>query len=215
MPLAIELAAVRVRGLTVDQIATRLGDAFRLLASGPRAAPARHQTLRAAVDWSYELLSGAERALFNRLSVFVGGWTLEAAEIVCAGEAVQRDEIVQLLTRLVDRSLVVEAGFGAAFAAGRGLTLDQAVTVARTPDAADPATAGLTTRERDIARQVAQGLSNREIAGALVVSERTTESHPSHIFTKLGLRSRTQLATWAIERGLLASPTNPGPGGCP
>jgi predicted ATPase/DNA-binding CsgD family transcriptional regulator len=562
MPLAIELAAVRVRGLTVDQIATRLGDAFRLLAGGPRAAPPRHQTLRAAVDWSYDLLSQAERALFNRLSVFVGGWTLEAAEIVCAGEAVQRDEVVHLLTRLVDRSLVVaeersgamryrlletlrqygaerlshtgeamqlrdrhrdwcvalaelgerdiwradqlaciqrlerehdnlraalgwtltgagdpepglriaaamvrfwdvhgdlregtrwltdllslssvpretpgwakaltargylavirgdlaeaiadlnaaivfwrrladsrglavalffrglavawtgadlagaqpifeeslllarqrgprwtayfcvyclgetarvvgdldraeallgeslsltqaererwgafhalyslafltlkrgdrrraydlaqqsltlslelgdtrgstyalealgciaavegqarraarvfgaaqalreplggflsailradrdeavailradlgEAGFGAAFAAGRGLTLDQAVAVARTPDATGTTTTGLTSRERDIARLVAQGLSNRDIANALVVSERTTESHLSHIFTKLGLRSRTQLATWAIEHGVLASSTNPPRGGCP
>jgi DNA-binding CsgD family transcriptional regulator len=121
-----------------------------------------------------------------------------------------RDEAVAIL-----RADLGEAGFGAAFAAGRGLTLDQAVAVARTPDAAGTTTTGLTSRERDIARLVAQGLSNRDIANALVVSERTTESHLSHIFTKLGLRSRTQLATWAIEHGVLASSTNPPRGGCP
>jgi len=113
LPLAIELAAVRVRGLSVAQIASRLEDRFRLLSSGPRVSPPRHQTLRGAVEWSYELLSEAERTLFNRLSVFMGGWTLEAAETVCAGGVVQAAEVVQLLARLVDRSLVVaeeEAG---------------------------------------------------------------------------------------------------------
>ncbi len=107
MPLAIELAAGLVRSLTIAQIAARLGDRFRLLGRGPHAAPARQQTLRATVDWSYDLLSSAERALFNRLSVFVGGWTLEAAETVCADEVVPSAEIVHLLGRLVDRSLVV------------------------------------------------------------------------------------------------------------
>ena len=85
IPLAIELAAVRVRGLTVAQIASRLGDQLRLLSSGSRASPPRHQTLRAAIDWSYRLLSEGERRLFNRLSVFAGGWTLQAAVAVCSG----------------------------------------------------------------------------------------------------------------------------------
>jgi predicted ATPase/DNA-binding CsgD family transcriptional regulator len=107
VPLAIELAAVLVRSLTVAQIANRLEDRFRLLSRGPRAGPPRHQTLRAAVDWSYELLPEPERVLFNRLSVFMGGWTLEAAETVCTGGPVQSVEVVQLLARLVDRSLVV------------------------------------------------------------------------------------------------------------
>jgi predicted ATPase/DNA-binding XRE family transcriptional regulator len=107
IPLAIELAAGLVRSLTVVQIARRLEDRFGLLSNGPRAGPPRHQTLRAAVDWSYELLAEAERVLFNRLSVFVGGWTLESAESVCGGGVVQPAEIVQLLARLVDRSLVV------------------------------------------------------------------------------------------------------------
>jgi non-specific serine/threonine protein kinase len=106
IPLAIELAAARVRGLTVAQIATRLNDQLRLLSIGPRASPPRHQTLRAAIDWSYELLSEKERRLFNRFSVFAGGWTLEAAEVVCAGAGEDAGDIVGLLTQLVDRGLV-------------------------------------------------------------------------------------------------------------
>ncbi|HLZ26980.1 MAG TPA: LuxR C-terminal-related transcriptional regulator [Chloroflexota bacterium] len=107
IPLAIELAAARVRSLTVNQIATRLGDRFRLLSAGPRAGPARHQTLRAAVDWSYALLTDAERRLFTRLSVFAGGWTLEAAEAVCSDDQLDAAEVLQLLARLVDGGLVL------------------------------------------------------------------------------------------------------------
>ena len=84
IPLAIELAAARLRGLTLEQLAVRLDDHLRLLTSGNRAALPRHQTLRAMVDWSHDLLSEPERVLFRRLSVFAGGWTLEAAERVCA-----------------------------------------------------------------------------------------------------------------------------------
>jgi non-specific serine/threonine protein kinase len=82
IPLAIELAAARVRVLTVEQIAARLDDSFRLLTDGSRAALPRHQTLRATIDWSYSLLSPEEKMLFRRLSVFAGGWMLEAAEVV-------------------------------------------------------------------------------------------------------------------------------------
>jgi non-specific serine/threonine protein kinase len=85
IPLAIELAAARVKALSVEQIAARMDDFFRLLTGGSRTAMPRHQTLRAAIDWSHDLLSAPERALFRRLSVFVDGWTLEAAETVCAG----------------------------------------------------------------------------------------------------------------------------------
>jgi non-specific serine/threonine protein kinase len=106
IPLAIELAAVRVRGLTVAQIASRLGDQLRLLSRGSRASPPRHQTLRAAIDWSYRLLSEEQRRLFNRLSVFAGGWTLQAAVDVGCGADVEADDVVELLTQLVDRGLV-------------------------------------------------------------------------------------------------------------
>jgi predicted ATPase len=107
IPLAIELAAARVNVLRVEQIAARLNDAFRLLTGGSRTALPRQQTLRALIDWSYGLLSKTERTLFRRLAVFASGWTLDAAEAVCTGNGIQPDEILDLLTRLVDKSLVV------------------------------------------------------------------------------------------------------------
>ena len=107
IPLALELAAARVRVLTLEQIAARLNDRFRLLTGGGRAALPRHQTLRATMDWSYGLLSEQEQMLLRRLSVFTGGWTLEAAETVCAGDKVAVTEILDVLARLVDKSLVI------------------------------------------------------------------------------------------------------------
>jgi len=105
IPLAIELAAARVKVLSPEQIASRLDDRFRLLTGGSRTALPRQQTLRAMIDWSYSLLTEPEKTLFRRLAVFVGGWTLEAAESVCE-EQESEFEILDLLTRLVDKSLV-------------------------------------------------------------------------------------------------------------
>lgn len=107
IPLALELAAARVKGLTVEQIARRLDDRFRLLTGGSRTAMARQQTLLAAIDWSYALLSEPERDLLRRLAVFAGGWTLEAAEQICAGDAIEQSQVLDLMLRLVDKSLVV------------------------------------------------------------------------------------------------------------
>jgi len=112
IPLAIELAAARVRLLTVVQIADRLADRFRLLTGGSRSLP-RHQTLRAAIDWSYDLLGDDERALFARLSVFAGGCTLAAAESVCSGDGIESDDVLDLLCRLIDHSLVIADDAGA------------------------------------------------------------------------------------------------------
>lgn len=106
IPLAIELAASRVKVLSTEQIAARLDDRFRLLTGGSRTALPRQQTLRAMIDWSYSLLSEQEKKLFRRLAVFVGGWTLEAAEAIC-GEESKGLDVLDLLTRLVDKSLVV------------------------------------------------------------------------------------------------------------
>src|SRR5687768_2115418 len=107
MPLAIELAAARVRALSVARIAERLDDRFRLLGSGDATAMPHQQTLRASIEWSYELLSSAERAVLRRLSVFSGGWTLEAAEAVCGGGDVQSTySVMELLANLVEKSLV-------------------------------------------------------------------------------------------------------------
>jgi predicted ATPase/class 3 adenylate cyclase len=112
IPLAIELAAARVKVLSLEQIAERLDDRFRLLTGGSRTALPRQQTLRALIDWSYQLLSEQERLLFRRLAVFVGGWTLEAAEAVCTGKGIEPVDILDLLTHLVDKSLVIVQTIG-------------------------------------------------------------------------------------------------------
>jgi predicted ATPase/DNA-binding SARP family transcriptional activator len=106
MPLAIELAAARTRAMTPAHIADRLDQRFRLLTGGSRTALPRHQTLRAVVDWSWELLADTERVLLRRLSVFTGGATLEAAEQVCATPPVAADDVLDLLTALADKSLL-------------------------------------------------------------------------------------------------------------
>jgi predicted ATPase/serine/threonine protein kinase len=106
MPLAIELAAARVVVLSLEQIDTRLQDRFRLLTGGMRTAVARQRTLEATVDWSYQLLSDDERHLLCRLSVFPAGWTLEAAEQVCGGDGVNASDMLDLLSKLVGKSLV-------------------------------------------------------------------------------------------------------------
>ncbi|HEU4565747.1 MAG TPA: tetratricopeptide repeat protein, partial [Gemmatimonadaceae bacterium] len=114
IPLAIELAAARVRVLSPAQIAARLDDAFRLLTSGSRTALPRHRTLRGTMDWSYSLLSEREQALLQRLAVFAGSFSLEAAEAVCAGAPLDAEDILDGTAALVDKSLVVmEPGDGA------------------------------------------------------------------------------------------------------
>jgi len=107
IPLAIELAAARIKMLSVEQISKRLDDRFRLLTGGARTALPRQQTLRSLIDWSYDLLSEKERLLLHRLSVFAGGWTLEAAEEVCAGDGIESLDVLDFLTQLVNKSLVV------------------------------------------------------------------------------------------------------------
>jgi predicted ATPase/DNA-binding XRE family transcriptional regulator len=107
IPLAIELAAVRVPALGVVQIATILADRMRALSGGMRLDALRHQTLTASIDWSYALLTDRERRLFERLSVFSGGWNLGGATAVCGWGVIEPDDVVELLTGLVDKSLVV------------------------------------------------------------------------------------------------------------
>ena len=107
IPLAIELAAARGRTLPLRTIAARLDDRFRLVTGGDRTALPRQQTLRALIDWSYELLDASERTLFRRLAVFAGGFTLDDAEAVTADASLARDDVVDLLVKLVDKSLAV------------------------------------------------------------------------------------------------------------
>ena len=110
MPLAIELAAARLRTMSFDQLADRLDDRFRLLTGGSRTALPRHKTLRAVVDWSWALLNDAERTVLRRLSVFSGGASLEAAERVCACDAAEPEQVLELLTALAEKSLLVAEG---------------------------------------------------------------------------------------------------------
>jgi predicted ATPase/DNA-binding CsgD family transcriptional regulator len=107
IPLALELAAAWVTTLSVEQIAARLEDRFHLLTGGRRTATPRHQTLRAAIEWSYDLLEDDEQILFNRLSAFAGGFTLDAAHGVCVGNGVEQQNMLHTLDRLVDKSLVI------------------------------------------------------------------------------------------------------------
>jgi predicted ATPase/DNA-binding CsgD family transcriptional regulator len=107
LPLAIELAAARVKMVAVSEIAARLEDSFQLLGHGDRTALPRAQTLQACMDWSYTLLSDEERLLLNRLAVFVGGWTLPAAEMICAGGQINPPDVFHLLAQLIEKSLVV------------------------------------------------------------------------------------------------------------
>jgi predicted ATPase/DNA-binding winged helix-turn-helix (wHTH) protein len=106
IPLALELAAARARSMSVEEVNRGLDQRFRLLTSRSRTGLPRHQTLRSLIDWSYDLLHEAEKALLRRLSVFAGGWTLEAAEAVCAGDGVDEEGVLDILTSLVDKSLV-------------------------------------------------------------------------------------------------------------
>lgn len=107
IPLAIELAAARTKAMSVEQIQKRLGKRFTLLTGGKRTALPRQQTLKSLIDWSYDLLSEDEKILWNRLSVFSGGWKLEAAEKICSVDPVAEDEVIDLLTGLTEKSIVL------------------------------------------------------------------------------------------------------------
>ncbi|MBP2328610.1 non-specific serine/threonine protein kinase [Kibdelosporangium banguiense] len=107
LPLAIELGAAWLRALSPEQLLHRLDDRFRLLRGGSRAVPARHQTLRAVVDWSYQLCSPPEQTLWARASVFAGGFDLDAAEAVCGGDGIDRDRVLDLVAGLVDKSILI------------------------------------------------------------------------------------------------------------
>ena len=112
IPLALELAAARIAVLPVEKIVERLNDRFTLLTGGARTSLPRHQTLRATITWSYELLSEHTKTLFSRLSIFPGGFTLEAAENVAAGEGISQQDVLDLLSTLIDKSLVLIEGSG-------------------------------------------------------------------------------------------------------
>jgi predicted ATPase/DNA-binding SARP family transcriptional activator len=194
LPLAIELAAVRMRALAPADILARLADQFRLLTGGSRAALPRHQTLRAVIDWSYDLLDEDERRVFERMSLFAGPCPLEAAEQVCAGSGVAPEDVADLLARLVEKSLITAtqtsrgvrfrlfqtlAQYGRERLAGRGeLTAARArhvrwvASVAEVPDSAHGPAWFATLREfaGDIRRAIDSALSEGDADAALAIA---------------------------------------------
>jgi predicted ATPase/DNA-binding CsgD family transcriptional regulator/Tfp pilus assembly protein PilF len=162
IPLGIELSAARVRALSVEQIAGRLRDRFQLLDSGDRTAPPRQQTLRATVDWSYELLGEAEQTLLRRLAVF-SGWNLDMAEQVCSDDAIPADAVLGLLISLIDKSLVVLDGEAAGDARYRLLDTIKEYAVERLVAAGEEAR--LFLRHRDciltLVEETARGMFRR------------------------------------------------------
>lgn len=110
LPLALELAAARARVLSMRELADRLDRRLDMLKGGPRSALPRHKTLRGLIEWSYELLEDSEQRVFRRLAVFIGGWNLESAEAVCEDETIESWDVLDLLARLVEKSLIVPDG---------------------------------------------------------------------------------------------------------
>jgi non-specific serine/threonine protein kinase len=165
IPLAIELAAARISALSAEQIAARLDDSFRLLTGGPRVALPRQQTLRAALDWSYNLLDDDERTVLRRLAVFSGGWTLGAAEAVCSDDGVEEWRVLDLLAQLVNKSLVLTEECSGET---RYRLLDTVRQYARERLATAAEAAGIRTRHRDwylaLAEQAEPGLLGRQQA---------------------------------------------------
>ena len=210
IPLAIELAAARVRALSVENIAARLNDRFHLLTHGDRASLPRQQTLRALIDWSHDLLSERERMLLRRLAVFAGGWTLEAAEAVCADELLDRQEVADLLGCLVDRSMV-EAEVGGA----RYRLLQTVRQYAQ--DRLDEAGEANALRDRhlhrmlELAEEARARLSGPEQATWLAVLDKESENFlAAHQWcdhaeagAECGLRLMFSLKLYLFNRGLL------------
>ncbi|MBP2707452.1 LuxR family transcriptional regulator [Microbispora sp. RL4-1S] len=153
LPLAIELAAVRLRALSVDQVLERLDDRFRLLTAGSRAGPHRQRTLRALIDWSYELCDEQERLLWQRTSVFLGGLDLGAAEEVCSGDGISRTDVVDLVSGLVEKSVLIREEQGGSV---RYRLLDTIRQYGRERLAASGQETGLRRRHRDHYRSLAE-----------------------------------------------------------
>jgi DNA-binding CsgD family transcriptional regulator len=183
VPLAIELATRRLRAIPLEQLADRLEDRFRLLTGGRRAALAHHQTIRAATEWSYDLRDALGEERYLALRHQGGGYALA--------------DIVQFAADGADE---LPPPGGVAAASGGAAPGGAAAAAGGAAAAADAGTAGLTSREWEIAGLVAEGLSNREIAGRLVISKRTVDAHIEHIYGKIGVSSRVQLASWLRTR---------------
>ena len=184
MPLAIELAASRVRLLPVEEIRARLADRFELLTGGSRIALPRHQTLRATIEWSYALLTEPERGLLRRLAVFAGGWTLQAAEVVCGmHDDAAQPHVLDLMARLADKSLVVPEWRGRLGRYGMLETLRQfasgAARTVRRGGGCPAAARGLFRGAGRGGGRGADGIGTEGVAGPAGATSTTTSRLPS------------------------------------
>lgn len=210
IPLALELAAARARALSVENIAMRLNDRFKLLVTGDRTVLPRQRTLRALIDWSYDLLDERERTVFQRLAVFAGGWTLEATEAVCAGGAIEGADVLDLQTLLVEKSLVVMEASGERY---RMLDTVRAYALEKLKESADEAA----TRSRHLAHYLALAeaeqpqLFGAQLAERLDRLDRERENLMSaHAWcdhaddgAEFGLRLLFTIRRYCLYRGLL------------
>jgi len=195
LPLAIELAAARVRTVPVEQICARLGNRFALLTTGDRSASPRQRTLAAAIEWSYELLTEAERTLFGRLSVFCG-WSPEMAEQVCAGGAVSAGDVPGLIAALADKSLVVPEPEVAGQARYRMLDMIRDYAAARLAESGD--SGRVESALRDHVLQIAEHcLAVGMAPGPVPWAERVACSRRYH----LDEDNITQVLTWCLAHG--------------
>ncbi len=195
VPLAIELAAAWVRALSVGQIAARLADRFALLASGDRTAPRRQQTLRATVQWSFDLLTGPEQVLLRRLAVF-HGWTVEMAEEVCSDSQLPSSDVLDLLAALIDKSLVVVDGELGGTARYRLLDTVREYAVDRAAAAGE--LSALRTAHRDCMLALLQEVADQ----AFVRGGRSWPQRVAMYYRVLAERANSRAAlTWCAERG--------------
>jgi predicted ATPase/DNA-binding CsgD family transcriptional regulator len=212
IPLAIELAAARTRLMSVQEIAAGLADRFRLLTGGARTALPRQQTLRASVDWSHQLLDERESTLLRRLGVFVGGFTLDAAESVCVGEAIDRFGVLDLLGSLVDKSLVQVEGEGEVtryrlLETVRHYALDHLTSAGET--------APLRDRHRDVFLALAERLEPELERERMLVALQLLDADAPNLHAAIEWAARTDpdsalrlcsaLTWWWFQRGLLTA----------
>jgi predicted ATPase/DNA-binding SARP family transcriptional activator len=184
IPLAIELAAARTRALNPTDIVQRLDDRFKLLRTGARDAMARQRTLQATVDWSHDLLTEPERVMFRRLSVFAGGWTLADAESVCADDALPAEEVLEVLSELVAKSLVVAESQLAGIARYGMLETLRAYAAERLCAAGERETLG--RRHLDHVLALAQDAHERRQSTGIDAELETISAHQDNIRAALG-----------------------------
>lgn len=207
IPLAIELAAVRVRVLSLERIDAELTDRFHLLTGGERGVLPRLQTLRASVDWSYELLDPMERALLRRCGVFSGGFTLDACEAVCTGSDLQRSDVLDLVTSLVDKSLVLVEDRGstryAILETIRQYALERLGEAGETDAVLDRHAQAFLTLAESTAPTLGTDVDSNDVLGAEAANLYAAIDHTARVAPELSLRCCIALAYWWLLTGRL------------